>query len=140
MRLCTGITVICLLAACSKDKTIATPTSNNGNGSGQNTQVLSTGNFTPTSGISVSGSAKVITTAAGMEVLLDSFMVSPGPDLKVYLSQQSTPAGFVNLGALKSNSGNSSYAVPPGVNVQQYTYVLIHCQQYNHLFAIAQLK
>ena len=45
---------------------------------------------------------------------------------------------FINLGNFKGN-GNSVYPVPSGVSVQQYPYVLIHCQQYNHLFAIAPL-
>lgn len=133
---------MCLLAACSKDKTIATPTNNDNNGSGgaQDTAIQYSGKFTPTAGINVSGSAKIIATSAGQAVLLDSFMVSQGPDLKVYLSKQNTPAEFVNLGALQSNNGNSSYTIPATVNPHLYPYVLIHCQQYNHLFAIAQLK
>lgn len=136
-----GFVAVCLFTACSKDKTIATPTNNNnGSGGGQDTAIQYLGKFMPTNGISVSGSAKIISTAIGYAVLLDSFMVSQGPDLKVYLSKQNTAIEFVNLGALQSNNGNSTYTIPATVDLQLYPYVLIHCQQYNQLFAIAQLK
>ena len=103
----------------------------------ENTPPLATGNFMPTSGIKVTGSAKIYLNGNQSEVRLEDFSVSSGPDLKVYLSKNDTPTDFVNLGNLTSAS---VYAIPTQVNVSSYKYVLIHCQQYSHLFAVAQLS
>ena len=103
----------------------------------ENTSVLKyTGDFMPTSGINVTGQAKIYLEGSQYKVKLENFSVSEGPDLKVYLSKAATPTEFVNLGNL---TDATVYAVPTSVNVMTYTHVLIHCQQYNHLFAIAPL-
>lgn len=97
------------------------------------------GDFAPTSGILVSGSANVYLDVNRYKVRLENFSVSDGPDLKVYLSKSATPNDFVNLGALIT-SGNLTYLIPQQVNIEDYDYVLIHCQQYNHLYAVALLQ
>ena len=94
------------------------------------------GTFEPTSGITVSGEAKIYQEGNQYKVKLDNFSISSGPDLKVYLSKAATPNEFVNLGNLTSQT---VYSIPASVNISEYSHVLIHCQQYNHLFAIAQL-
>ncbi|TRX40017.1 DM13 domain-containing protein [Flavobacterium restrictum] len=95
------------------------------------------GQFQPTSGITVSGTAKVVQDGTSFKVVLDNFNISSGPDLKVYLSKTNSPSDFVNLGNLTTSK---VYAIPANVAVSNYKYVLIHCQQYNHLFAVAELK
>ncbi len=94
------------------------------------------GTFSPTSGISVNGEAKIYQNGNQFELQLDNFSISSGPDLKVYLSKSDTPTEFINLGNLTIAT---VYAIPTQVDFSQYKYVLIHCQQYNHLFAVAQL-
>ncbi|MFM9989617.1 DM13 domain-containing protein [Flavobacterium sp.] len=96
------------------------------------------GEFSSTSGITVSGFAKIYLENNEYKLKLEDFTVSDGPDLKVYLSKENTPINFVNLENFKGN-GNTLYTIPSSVNVSEYQYVLIHCQQYNHLFAIAPL-
>lgn len=96
----------------------------------------SSGTFMPTSGINASGEAKIYLDNTQYKLELSNFSVTGGPDLKVYLSKSNTPTDFVNLGSLTSNS---VYAVSQNLDVSAYKYVLIHCQQYNHLFAIAAL-
>ena len=98
--------------------------------------VLYTGNFVPTSGINVAGQAKIISENGSLKLELSEFSVSSGPDLKVYLSKSSSPDEFITLGNLTSAR---IYSIPNGVNFNEYTHVLIHCQQYNHLFAVAKL-
>lgn len=95
-----------------------------------------TGNFVPTAGINVTGQAKIYLEDDQYKVKLENFTVSDGPDLKVYLSKAATPNEFVNLGNLTSAT---VYPIPQSVDVAAYSHVLIHCQQYNHLFAIAAL-
>ena len=103
----------------------------------ENTAPVAAGNFMPTSGIKVAGSAKIYLNGNQNEIRLENFSVSSGPDLKVYLSKNATPTDFVNLGNLTSST---VYAIPTQINVSAYKYVLIHCQQYSHLFAVAQLS
>lgn len=94
------------------------------------------GVFEPTSGINVSGEAKIYLEEGQYKVNLENFSISSGPDLKVYLSKAASPTQFVNLGNLTSQT---IYPIPNSVDVSSYSHVLIHCQQYNHLFAIAPL-
>ncbi|MCF6142382.1 DM13 domain-containing protein [Flavobacterium sp. K77] len=98
---------------------------------------LAQGTFTPSPGIRVTGLAKIVFNGIQNEVRLENFSVSSGPDLKVYLSRGNTPSDFVNLGNLTSAT---AYFIPVQVNTNDYKYVLIHCQQYNHLFAVAALS
>ncbi len=99
-------------------------------------QLLYTGNFTPTSGIEVSGQAKILLDNNQYKLELSDFSISNGPDLKVYLSKSNTPNQFVTLGNL---TDARIYNIPQNIDFEEYTHVLIHCQQYNHLFAIAEL-
>jgi hypothetical protein len=121
--------------ACSKKQSQETPT--------QNDTVINPtavlkyqGNFAATSGIVVSGGVKIYQQGNTYIAQLNPFNITSGPDLKVYLSKAATPSEFINLGALKSNTGEQNYAIPANVDFAQYKYMLIHCQQYNHLFAV----
>lgn len=102
----------------------------------ENTE-LYRGVFNPTSGISVNGEAAIYQQETARYVSLENFSISSGPDLKVYLSTSASTNDFVNLGNLTSAT---KYAIPQEVDLEVYTFVLIHCQQYNHLFAIADLN
>lgn len=67
----------------------------------------------------------------------ENFNTQSGPDLHVYLSinfeAPSAPGNAnVDLGLLTSNSGAQSYPVPSGVTLDQYSYVMIHCEAFNH--------
>lgn len=101
-----------------------------------NATLLYFGDFVPTSGINVTGQARVFSENESLQLELNAFSVSSGPDLKVYLSKSDVPNDFINLGNLTSAR---VYSIPDGVDFESYTHVLIHCQQYNHLFAIASL-
>jgi hypothetical protein len=96
-----------------------------------------TGTFNPTAGISGSGVVKIYELNNSLVLQLENYNITTGPDLKVYLSKQAVPSDFVNLGNLIPNN---TYQVPSQVDITDYPYVLIHCQQYNHLFAVAALQ
>ncbi|MCL9804407.1 DM13 domain-containing protein [Flavobacterium amniphilum] len=99
-----------------------------------NPVLVSGGEFEPTSGITVTGSAKIYSENNQRKVVLDNFSISEGPDLKVYLSTSSAPTTFINLGDLTTAT---EYSIPKNLDLDAYPYVLIHCQQYNHLFAVS---
>ena len=89
---------------------------------------------------SVTGGVTIFTDSSTYLVKLVNVLISNGPDLHVYLSKEQQPLEFIDLGKLKSTSGNQVYPVPGTVDFPSYRYVLIHCQKYNHLFGIALLK
>ena len=71
---------------------------------------------------------------------LNEFETSNGPDLHVYLSQEQQPIHFIDLGKLKTLSGNQVYDIPSNTDFVLYKYALIHCQEYNHLFGSTLLE
>lgn len=88
---------------------------------------------------SVSGNAKIYKDGNEYQVALVNVMISNGPDLHVYLSKEEQPVHFIDLGKLKSTTGNQLYSVNGMPDFSEYKYVLIHCQKYNHLFGSAEI-
>ena len=88
----------------------------------------------------VEGVAKILSDSLNYQLLLNNFNTSNGPDLHVYLSQEVQPIHFIDLGKLKSVSGNQVYEIPGKPDFTLYKYALIHCQLYNHLFGSSELK
>ena len=72
----------------------------------------------------------------------DDFKTKNGPDLKIFLSPQSIEQvngetaidGAVLLGELKSKKGSQDYVVLAGVNLADFSSVLIHCEAYSILW------
>ncbi|MES2005842.1 MAG: DM13 domain-containing protein [Bacteroidota bacterium] len=90
-------------------------------------------------GQNVAGTAKVYSQNGKLSLVLENFSTNNGPDLHVYLSKETMPVNFIDLGKLKSISGNQVYDIPGTPDFGQYKYALVHCQQYNHLFGSAEL-
>jgi hypothetical protein len=91
------------------------------------------------------GTATTIRTGAGAQVLtLTNFEVDNGPDLRVYLvagpaRDESEVDDFEDLGALKGNKGNQQYDLPPGLDLERYSTVVIWCRAFSVNFARAPL-
>ena len=99
------------------------------------TELKYSGVFVSSPGESVSGFVKVYLEKA-QQLFLDNVMAS-GPDLKVYLSKSDKPTDFVNLGNFVKSK--TIYEIPTNVDVSDYGYVIIYCQQYSVIFGVAQL-
>jgi hypothetical protein len=89
---------------------------------------------------SVRGNVEIVKQDTITALVLKNFSTSSGPDLHVYLSKERQPANFIDIGSLRSNSGEQAYSIPRNTDVSQYKYALIHCQAYNHLFGSASLQ
>ena len=87
----------------------------------------------------VNGSAMVYLVNGKLQLKLSNFTTTNGPDLKVYLSREIQPLNFIRLGDLKSTSGTQVYDINGMPDFMQFKYVLIHCEQFNHLFGYAEL-
>jgi hypothetical protein len=133
-----SIVILGLLFSCKKEEN--TPQDNVNDPTLPNGTVLVQGSFTGNSNYQVSGSVKYLQSNGMYTVRLENFSSSNGPDLKVYLAKDLKAQDFINLGELRSVSGNQNYSVTGMPNISQYQYVLIWCEKFGALFGSAQLK
>jgi hypothetical protein len=89
-----------------------------------------------------SGTATVVELSVGSRVLtLTRFETSPGPDLRVYLTRTPDDASNnVDLGGLKGNRGDQQYPIPPQVDLERYSTVVIWCRAFSVNFGTARLS
>jgi len=133
-----GTIVIITLVGCKKEST-PTVTLNDRIDVTKSSAASTASGFSNGAYGAVTGTARIFLTGDKYQLALENFSTSNGPDLKVYISKEKDPVHFVNLGSLKSTSGNQIYDIPAGANPKDYSYALIYCQQYSHLFGYAQL-
>ena len=98
-----------------------------------------------------SGLARLIRNVDGSHRLeLVGLDTSNGPDLRVWLSDQPVRPGvhgwrvfddgnWVELGRLKGNRGDQTYAIPAGTNFDQLDSVAIWCKRFSVSFGAASL-
>ena len=85
---------------------------------------------------------------AGMVFLEADFEVGPGPAFHVYLVPKSTIRSsadlkgvkHVDLGGLRAFKGSQRYAIPAGVNLSDYSSLIIWCEAFSVLISPADLK
>ena len=94
-----------------------------------------------------SGTARVVSASGGSELRFETFQVTNGPDLYVYLavhpqprSRRDVDEGFVNLGRLKGNVGAQAYESPSGTDLVRYRSVVIYCRAFHVVFSTASLS
>ena len=76
------------------------------------------------------------------------FEVGPGPAFHVYLvpkasirsSSDLKDVMFVDLGGLRAFKGSQRYAIPPGLDLNNYQSVIIWCERFGVLISPADLK
>lgn len=98
------------------------------------------------------GTARVVRRADGsLRLELVDLNTSNGPDLRVWLSDQKVQPGragwgvfddgqWVELGRLKGNQGDQSYAVPAGTDLEKLSSVTIWCKRFSVSFGAATLQ
>lgn len=93
-----------------------------------------------TKGHPASGTARLLVTDTGTVIRFENFTTVNGPDLFVYLATDLEATDFIDLGRLKATEGNINYAVPNGVDVAKYPYVMVWCKQFGVLFNYADIS
>ena len=100
------------------------------------------GMFTGMHDHKMSGGYSIVSTRGQSSLVLGSdFSLDGAPDPYVVLSADDMGGGthFLNLGKLKARSGTSTYAIPSGTDLSQYSHVLVWCKKYNVTLGEAQL-
>ncbi|HLK30816.1 MAG TPA: DM13 domain-containing protein [Puia sp.] len=127
-----------VFASCTKQNSSETPSDNHIDSIAS--QLKYSGVFQIGAEGTVMGKANIYLSGSKYQLELDSFSVSNGPDLHVYLAQDIQGIHFIELGKLKSTNGNDVYDIPGLPDFTTYKYALIYCQQYSVLFGSAELK
>lgn len=133
------VLVLVLLVSCVKNNTPLTPPVNPNPVDSTTTYQLS-GMLQNGPYGNVRGYARVYLQNNQYFLVLDSFSSSNGPDLYVYLSREVQPVNYISLGRLQAVTGNQQYTIMGNPDFSQYKYALIHCQRFNHLFGVAELR
>ena len=98
------------------------------------------GSFTSGPFGTVTGKAEVYKNGTDYKVKLANFNTNNGPALHVYLSKETMPINYIDLGVLKSTNGNQVYNVTGMPDFMEYKYISIHCVAFNHLFGSALIQ
>jgi hypothetical protein len=89
-----------------------------------------------------SGTVKVLEDSKDKNIkylVFENFKTDAGPDLKVYLAEDTKAMGFVEISKL-DKTGNFTLTIPASANLDKQKHVLIWCKQFSVLFGYAQLK
>ena len=108
-------------------------------GDGQADAPLFTAKLSSSGSYTVSGDVFVFETESGHLLRFENFKSSNGPDVRIYLAEDTQAQGFVDLGVIKSTQGNFSYDIPESVNLNTKSYVLVWCEDFSVLFGSGKL-
>lgn len=131
----TAAAALILLAACKKEKTNTDFVSMDPVDTTAQLQyraAFTNGPYGTTIGV-----AKIFKKNNLYSLVLDSFSVSSGPDLHVYLSKERQPINFIDLGVLRTTTGTQVYSISGMPDFMEYKFALVHCQAFDHLFGSA---
>ncbi|TAE38038.1 MAG: hypothetical protein EAZ70_01015 [Runella slithyformis] len=143
------LAVVWSISACQKTEIEAAPTSSTGapvnlsnpaqtfDVAGQ--KLIAQGTFMGSGRYSASGVVKRYEKGAKQTLVFEDFKIDSGPDLRIYLAEDKSAKGFVELSS-KVNSGNFFLELPANTDLAKQKQVLIWCKQFTVLFGNAELK
>jgi hypothetical protein len=102
--------------------------------------VIARGSFTGKSGHATSGGVSVKKTAEGPVVVLEpDFRFDGAPDPKLGFGKNGYDKS-AKFSALKSNSGEQTYALPGSIDPADYNEIWVWCERYAVPLGVAKLK
>ena len=87
----------------------------------------------------VSGTVKVYEKAGKRTLVFTDFQTENGPELHIYLAENTSLRNFIDVSKLTSN-GNFSVELPTEADPGKQRFVLIWCKPFSVLFGHAELK
>lgn len=102
--------------------------------------MLTKGNFMRSSH-PTSGTARIVKDSSNRTFLIfENFSTDNGPDLRVWLSKNTSAAEYKEVGRLTAVSGNFSYELAANIDPTVYNHVLVWCEDFSVLFGYAILQ
>ena len=86
-----------------------------------------------------SGTVQVSETGGVRTLVFTNFSTEGGPDLRIYLAENTSLRNFIEVSRL-DKTGSFSVELPATANPAQQRYVLIWCKAFSVLFGSAELK
>lgn len=122
-----------LFTSCKKEENTPTEPTMDGRPSGT---VIATARIVEGNipGDKANGDAQIYNDNGTLKLYLSNFTSNNGPDLHVYLASSANATTFIDLGLLKSISGNQTYNIPGNPSLATYRYVIIWCKQFGVYF------
>lgn len=97
------------------------------------------GSFTGAGNYSTSGIASISRDDAGKHTLsFADFKTSNGPDLRIYLAEDTKATNFVEISD-DVKEGNKSFEIPSNVDLSKQKFVLIWCKAFSVNFGYTEL-
>lgn len=87
-----------------------------------------------------SGTVNVVETGGKRTLVFTNFRTDGGPDLRIYLAENTGLRNFIEVSRLTSTTGNFSVELPAGADPARQRYVLIWCKAFSVLFGSSELK
>lgn len=87
----------------------------------------------------VTGGVSVYEKTGNRTLVFSNFSTDGGPDLRIYLAENTGLRNFIELGKL-DRSGNFAIELPTQADPAKQRYVLIWCKGFSVLFGNAELK
>lgn len=102
--------------------------------------MLTKGNFIRSSH-ATSGTVRIVKDSSNRRFLVfENFSTDNGPDLRVWLSKNTSAAQYQEVGKLTAVAGNFSYELTSNIDPAVYNHVLIWCEDFSVLFGYAILQ
>ncbi|MSU74988.1 MAG: hypothetical protein EXS55_00505 [Candidatus Magasanikbacteria bacterium] len=108
--------------------------------------VARAGKFTRLNYMTDGNASLMIKDGKNYVVLGDDFKTPNGPDLQIYLTKNTAPSSRadikagLNLGKLKSITGQQTYELPANLTLTDYNAITIHCEAFNVPWSWAPLQ
>ncbi len=87
-----------------------------------------------------SGTVSVAETNGKRTLVFTNFRTDGGPDLRIYLAENTSLRNFIEVSQLASTNGNFSVDLPTAADPARQRYVIIWCKAFSVLFGNAELK
>jgi hypothetical protein len=102
--------------------------------------ILLQGKLQGSGSYTVSGDVKVYEDKDKKRSLVfENFSTSAGPDLRLYLAEDTKATGFIEITDMVKN-GNAVFALPNNTDITKKNHMLVWCKKFSVLFGSAQLK
>ncbi|RIV24005.1 hypothetical protein DYU11_13660 [Fibrisoma montanum] len=87
-----------------------------------------------------SGTVQVSESNGKRTLVFTNFRTDGGPDLRIYLAENTALRNFIEVARLNSTTGNFSVELPATADPSRQRFVLIWCKAFSVLFGNAELK